>query len=105
MRLVAVAAMLCTLSIAVPKCTAAQGTAAVSSLAPGGAQLVVCIAGDLAKGRDTFEDLAADCGAATLSEVIGVVETLAATAPDAAPAASASTPALAAKVHHRNSGK
>ena len=64
----------------------------------GGQKLVDCVAAELVKGDDTFEGLALACGPVTIAEIIGVVETLAASP-------TTTTGALAMKAHHKNEGK
>lgn len=89
------------LTLLLPGCGATLAGAEIAAVA-GGIPLVECVGKDLLAGRDTFEDLKTDCKAATIAEVEGIVETLAAQpAPPATPPAIPSPiPALAAKVHH-----
>ncbi len=82
-----------------------KNTALVGAVAEGGAPLVQCVTTELLKGDDTFEGIAAACGGAAVSEVVGIIETLASSYADGGLAKASPLAAKAAAAHHRNAGK
>jgi hypothetical protein len=73
---------------------------AVPPVIGGGISLVQCVSGEIAKGDDTFEDIATACGAQTIAEVIGIVEVF-----ETVPQASTATLSTQAKLVHHKAAK
>jgi hypothetical protein len=84
-------------------CALAPACAQIPAITADVVQEVQCVENEIAKGDDTFEDIALACAPLAVSDVVTIVTALASSAPDAG---TSSQLALSAKsVHHKAAAK
>jgi|HubBroStandDraft_1064217.scaffolds.fasta_scaffold505053_2 hypothetical protein len=84
-------------------CVLAPACAQIPAITADVVQEVQCVENEIAKGDDTFEDIALACAPLAVSDVVTIVTALASSAPDAA--ASSQLSLSAKSVHHKAAAK